>query len=311
MDAKRENDIDIVFTGDREKILKCADENNIDLMGAEIHDCPGVIDMEDDAKKVLDKNEKTSMSEGFKLLEEGADAFVSAGSTGALTVGGTMITKRIKGVKRPCIATVMPSMSNPVLFADCGANADCRAQFLCQFGEMGSLYMSKVMGVEEPRVALANNGTEPTKGNALAREAYQMMRECDFNFIGNIEARQIPFGDADVVIADGFSGNLIIKMYEGVAKALMGGISDIFNKNTFTKLCALGVMGGIKAMKKQFDYKEYGGAALLGIKKCVIKAHGSSDARAFKNAISQAIKFNNTNFISDIEEKFKEVSANE
>ncbi len=305
--AKKEYDVEIILTGSREKILRCADENNIDLTGIEISDCPGVISMEDDAKLVLDKENKTSMSEGFRLLNEEADAFVSAGSTAALTMGGTFITKRIKGVKRPCIASVMPSSKGPVMLADCGANADCRAQFLCQFAEMASLYMNKIFGIEEPRVGLANNGTEETKGNALAKETYPLLKECNVNFIGNIEARQIPFGDADVVVADGFSGNLILKMYEGVAKVLMNGISDIFHKNIISKVSALMVMGGINDMRKQFDYKEYGGAVLLGVNKCIIKAHGSSDAKAIKNAIRQAVKFVNTGLITELEQKFGEV----
>lgn len=298
---------DIVFVGDERKINECVKSNKIELKNAEIVNASGEpITMEDDAKAVLRKKSDSSMAKGFALLNEGkGDAFVSAGNTGAITVGATLITKRIKGVKRPCIATVMPSAKKPFLLLDCGANAECRPEFLYQFGTLGSLYMKHIMGVENPTVSLANNGTEETKGTPVLREAYQLMKNSDYNFIGNIEARQIPFGDSDVVVADGFSGNLILKMYEGVAKVLMGGIKDAFKKNIFTMLSAIGVMGGLNEMKKQFDYKEYGGAVLLGVQKPVIKAHGSADARTFKNAIKQAVWFLEKDLIKETEKVFE------
>ncbi len=304
--AVDEYGVDIILCGDEDKINKCVKDNNIVLKNTEIVDVKGVIEMTDDAKSVLKEKADSSMGVGFKLLNEGrGDAFVSAGNTGAVTVGATFITKRIKGVKRPCIASVMPSADKPFMLMDCGANAECRPEFLYQFGVMGSLYMKNILKVENPRVALANNGTEETKGTPVVKEAYELMKDADFNFIGNIEGRQIPYGDADVVVADGFTGNMILKTYEGVAKVLMDGIKGIFKKNIFTMLCAVGVGGGIKKMKKQFDYKEYGGAALLGVKKPVIKAHGSSDARSFKNAIKQAVWFLDYNLINEIEKAFE------
>ena len=160
------------------------------------------------------------------------------------------------------------------------------------------------MKVENPRVALANNGEENTKGTSTVKEAYKLMQNAPYNFVGNIEGRQIPFGDADVVVADGFTGNLILKTYEGVAKVLMNGIKNAFMKNTLSKISYLGVKSGIDDMKKQFDYKEYGGAVMLGVKKPVIKSHGSADARTFKNAIKQAIWFLDNNLISSIENEF-------
>ncbi len=304
--AVDEYGIDVVFTGNREKILRCAEQNGITLKNAEIADTDGIITMEDNAKSVLKEKADSSMGVGFRLLNEGAgDAFVSAGNTGAVTVGATLITKRIKGVKRPCIASVMPSAGKPFLLMDCGANSECRADFLYQFGLMGSLYMKTILKVENPRVALANNGTEETKGVPVVKEAYALMKNADYNFVGNIEGRQIPFGDADVVVADGFTGNLILKTYEGVAKVLMNGVKDIFKKNIMTKLCAVGVMGGINDMKKRFDYKEYGGAVMLGVRKPVVKAHGSADARTFKNAVKQAVWFLENNLIEEIEKAFE------
>ena len=297
---------EIILVGDEEKIKSCATENGLELEKMSIVNCSDVIDMCDDPTSVLKAKPDSSMAVGFRLLNEGAgDAFVSAGNTGAITVGATLITKRIKGVKRPAIASIMPSAKKPFLLMDCGANAECRADFLCQFGLLGSIYMKNVMKYDNPTVALANNGTEETKGTPVVKEAYALMKEAPYNFIGNIEGRQIPFGDADVVVADGFTGNLILKTYEGVAKVLMNGIKQAFYKNALSKVAYLGVRSGINDMKTQFDYKEYGGAVMLGVKKPVIKAHGSADARTFKNAIKQAVWFLETDLINKIEEELK------
>lgn len=300
--AVDEYGIDAVLVGDENKIKGCVKENSIELKNTEIVDAKGVITMHDDAKSVLKEKADSSMAVGFRLLNEGkGDAFVSAGNTGAVTVGATLITKRIKGVKRPAIASVMPSAKKPILLMDCGANSECRAEFLYQFGLMGSLYMKHILKYENPSVALANNGTEDTKGTPMVKEAYALMKNATYNFAGNIEGRRIPFGDADVIVADGFTGNIILKMYEGVAKVLMNGIKDAFMKNTLTKLSYLGVKSGIDDMKKQFDYKEYGGAVMLGVRKPVIKAHGSADAKTFKNAVKQAVWFLENDLISCIE----------
>lgn len=300
--AVDEYNIEAVLVGDENKIMKCVKDNNIVLKSTRIVDAKNVITMHDDAKSVLKEKADSSMAVGFKLLNDGeGEAFVSAGNTGAVTVGATLITKRIKGVKRPAIASVMPSAKKPILLMDCGANTECRPEFLYQFGLMGSLYMKHILKYPNPTVALANNGTEESKGTAEIKEAYALMKNAPYNFIGNIEGRQIPFGDADVVVADGFTGNIILKMYEGVAKALMGGIKQAFEKNIFSKLSYLGVKSGIDDMKKQFDYKEYGGAVMLGVKKPVVKAHGSADAKTFKNAIKQAVWFLENDLISCIE----------
>lgn len=305
--AVKELDVDIVLTGDKEKIEKCARENNISLERMEIEDCPDVITMEDDAKSVLKAKSNSSMAVGFRLLNEGrGDAFVSAGNTGAIAVGATLITKRIKGIIRPAIASVMPSVTTPFVLMDCGANAQCRSEMLCQFALLGSIYMEKIMGVKNPKVALANNGSESTKGTPLQIETYEKLSEGNVNFVGNIEGRAIPFGDADVVVADGFSGNLILKTYEGTAKALMGSIKNIFTRNLRSKLAYLAIKDGIDDLKTQFDYKEYGGAVMLGVKKPVIKSHGSADARTFKNAIRQAVLFLSHDLISTIENQLKE-----
>lgn len=297
---------ELVLLGDEAVINNCVKDNGIALKNTRIVNCTQVIDNCDDAKTVLRGKPDSSMAVGFRLLNDGeGDAFVSAGNTGAITVGATLITKRIKGVKRPAIASVMPSATKPFVLMDCGANAECKSEYLCQFGLLGSIYMQNIFGVPNPTVALANNGTEETKGTPVVKEAYQMMKNAPYNFVGNIEGRQIPFGDADVVVADGFTGNLILKTYEGVAKVLMQGIKDAFYKNTLSKLSYLGVRSGINDMKAQFDYKEYGGAVMLGVKKPVIKAHGSADARCFKNAVKQAVMFLKTDLINKIEKELQ------
>lgn len=300
--------IKAVLVGDEEKIKGCAAGNSISLENTEIVDAKGVITMHDNPKSVLKEKADSSLAVAFALLNEGrGDALVSAGNTGAITVGATFITKRIKGVKRPAIASIMPSADKPFLLMDCGANAECRAEFLYQFGIMGDLYMKKIMKVDRPRVALANNGEEETKGTPLVKEAYALMKKAPYNFIGNIEGRQIPYGDADVIVADGFTGNLILKTYEGVAKVLMNGIKQAFMKNTLSKISYLGVKSGLDDMKRQFDYKEYGGAVMLGVRKPVVKAHGSADARTFKNAIKQAVWFLENSLIDEIEKTLVEL----
>lgn len=303
--AVDEYDIEeILLVGDKQIIDNCVKENGIELKNTTIIPTTQVIENCDDAKMVLKGKPDSSMSVGFKMLSEGkGDAFVSAGNTGAITVGATLIIKRIKGVKRPAIASIMPSADKPFLLMDCGANAECKVEYLYQFGMLGSLYMKHIMKCDNPRVALANNGAEETKGTPIVKEAHQLMKSAPYNFVGNIEGRQIPYGDADVVVADGFTGNLILKTYEGVAKVLMQGIKDAFYKSTLSKLSYLGVRSGINDMKTQFDYKEYGGAVLLGVQRPVIKAHGSADARTFKNAVKQAVWFLQTDLISKIEEE--------
>lgn len=300
--AIEELSTEILLVGDEEKIKACMSANNIDL-SCQIVDTKIKMEMNDEATSILKEKKDSSMAVGMKLLADGkGDGFVSAGNTGALTVGATFIVKRIKGINRPAIASIMPTTKTPVLLMDCGANVECRGEMLSQFGAMGNVYMKKVMAVESPRIALANNGVEETKGTEAIKEAYQIMKKLDYNFIGNIEARQIPFGATDVVVADGFTGNIILKMYEGVAAAIMGQLKDIFYKNIKTKVAALILKSSLNEFKAQMDYKEYGGAVLLGIRKPVVKAHGSSDARSLKNAIRQAAKFAGTGVVEAIEE---------
>lgn len=299
--AVKELDVDIVLTGDEKKIRDCASDNNISLSRMEIIHTGEVMGMDDDPMTILKAKKNTSMGVGLTALANGeGDAFVSAGSTGALTAGAMFIVKRIKGVKRAALASVMPSNNGPVMLMDCGANVNCNEKVLNQFGAMGSIYMNRVLGIENPKVALANIGTEETKGGELQLNAYALMKQSDYNFIGNVEARDIPFGAADVVVADGFTGNIILKMYEGVAGALLSNIKDIFTASLKTKIAYLMVKPGLRSFKKKMDYTEFGGAPLLGIAKPVIKAHGSSNAKAIKNAVRQAVKFSEQGMIEEI-----------
>ena len=300
--ASKEYSVDIILCGDEDKIKTCSEKYGIDIHDCEILHAPSVIGVDEDPTLVVKGRTDSSMSIGLLALSEGrADAFVSAGSTAALVVGGNLIVKRIRGIKRAAIASVMPSADKPFMLMDSGANLDITPKSLVQFGMMGSIYMKRVMSVKSPRVALANIGVEENKGPELYREGYKLLAaQKDFDFTGNIEVRDIPYGGADVVVADGFTGNVILKMYEGVAGALMKNIKGIFMKNLITKIGALCVKGGVTEFKNKMDYKQYGGAPLLGLAKPVIKAHGSSDATAIKNAIRQAKYFSETGVISDI-----------
>ena len=301
-------EVTYLLAGDTEKIRKTAQENGISLEKMEILDAPDVITMEVHPREIMGKYKNSSMAVGLKALAEGkGDAFLSAGNTGALVVGSTLFVKRIKGIKRAALATVMPAMKGAFMLIDCGANVDCEAEYLQQFGIMGSIYMNKVVGVKNPRVGLANVGTEDIKGGALQQEAFGLLKDSPIHFIGNIEARDIPNGVADVVVADGFTGNVIIKLYEGVAMMLMKSIKGIFYTNWKTKFGAMLLKKEMYALKKKMDYNEYGGAPLLGIAKPVFKAHGSSGARAFCSAIGVTKKCVEGNVIGEITDALAQV----
>lgn len=305
VNARAELGVEITLVGDEKRIKACAKEHALDLSGLQIRHAATVIDMCEDPLAIVRKKKDCSMAVGLQMLADGqGDAFLSAGSTGALVVGGTMIVGRIKGVKRPALATVMPTTEQPVMFLDCGANSECRPEMLTQFAVMGSAYMQKILHVESPRVALVNIGTEESKGRDLERDAYKQLSSAPVRFIGNIEARQIPLGGADVVVTDGFTGNVLLKLCEGMAGFFSVEMKKIFSSGLKNKLGAMLVMPGIKGLKKKFDYSEYGGSPLLGTAKPVIKAHGSSDAKAFYNAIRQAKLFTETGVIEKIADTF-------
>lgn len=280
---------EILLVGNESTIKSVAEKNNISLSNMEISHADDVITMEDAATDIMKSKNNSSMAQGLRLLAEDAgDAFVSAGNSGALCVGATLIVKRIKGIKRCAFAPVIPSANGLFMLIDSGANVECRPEMLRQFGIMGYTYMKNIMTIENPRVALVNIGTESTKGDELRFEAFKLLKDTNINFVGNIEARDIMSDQADVIVCDGFTGNIILKFYEGMGKAIFGKFSEIFQKSFKNKLAASVLLPDIKAMKKHIDYKEYGGAPLIGISKSVFKAHGNSDAKTFKNAIRLA-----------------------
>lgn len=287
--AVQELGITVIAVGDEKAIQQVAQTGNIAMQGIEVVHASEVLGMDEEATDILRKKPDSSMAVAMKLLADGSgDALVSAGSTGALLVGSTMLVKRIKGIKRAAIGTVLPGSEKPWLLIDCGANVECRPDMLVQFAAMGTAYQEKVLGVKNPSVGLVNNGSEETKGTELQLAAYPLLQNSGLNFMGNIEARDVPSGKADVVVCDGFTGNIVLKLTEGVAKMFAGMVKQMFYKNAKTKLAGLMMKSELAGFKKSFDYAEYGGAPLLGIRKPVIKAHGSSNEKAIKNAIRQA-----------------------
>lgn len=300
--AVKEYEINIKLVGKKSIINKVIEENNICKNNIEIVDAPDVIDMDDKPGDIIRSKKDSSMALGLRMLANGeGDAFVSAGNSGALVMGATTIVKRIKGVKRPAFAPIIPKEDGFFMLIDCGANVDCKPNMLKQFAVMGSIYMEKVMKIKKPRVGLANVGTEENKGGDLQKQAFTILKESNnINFIGNIEARDIPVDAADVVVSDGFTGNIILKTYEGVASTLMKKIKEVLSKNIRTKLAASIVYSDFKKMKKELDYNEYGGAPVIGIRAPVFKAHGSSNADTFKNAIKLLISYVDENVVSEI-----------
>ncbi len=293
-------DVEIEIIGDENIISNTVVTHELSLADVRIHHAPDVIDMEDRPLSVVREKKDSSMSLGLRLLASGeTDAFVSAGNTGALVTGATLIVKRIPGINRAAIASILP-LSCPVLLMDSGANLTVTSDNIVQFAFMGAKYMEKIYGLERPRVGQLNNGTEYNKGNGLQVEAYQLLSESGLNFVGNIESKEAPFGICDVLVCDGFTGNIFLKAVEGMGKFLMGTMKDVLSTNIVTKASTLTMRAKIGEIKKQFDASEHGGAPILGISRPVIKAHGSSDATAIKNAIRQAIFFVETGINEDI-----------
>ncbi len=252
------------------------------------------------------RKKDSSITVGLNLVKKGeADAFVSAGSTGAVLVGGQLIVGRIKGVERPPLGVLIPTTKGVCLLVDNGANVDARSSHLVQFARMGSIYMENVVGVKNPRVALVNIGVEEEKGNALVKETYPLLKDCkDINFTGNIEAREIPHGGADVVVCEGFVGNVILKLYEGVGSALISKVKAGMMSSFRSKIGALLVKPALKQTLKSFDATEYGGAPLLGLNGLVVKTHGSSTAREVKNTIAQCVLFKEQDIVNKMKACF-------
>ena len=307
--AAKECGVEIILVGRGEDILKVLHEDGIaDLpAGVEIAHAEQVVDMCDNAATAFKDKKDSSLTVGLNLLRDGTgDAFVSAGSTGALLAGATLLVKRIRGIRRAAMAPVVPTGGGGAILIDCGATAECTPEYLLQFAFMGSYYAERVLGRPEPKVGLLNIGAEPSKGTALQKETYALLtkakEEGRINFVGNVEAREAVQGAVDVIVSDGYSGNIFLKTMEGTGLFLAKEIKKMFLKSLKTKIAALLVKDGIQDFKKLMDSGEVGGTALVGISKPVIKAHGSSDAYAVKNAIRQAVEFKKSGIIEDITE---------
>ena len=315
-DAAKDFGLQVVLVGRGEEILKVMEDHHISDLpaGVEIANADDVVDMHDDPARVVHQRKNSSMIVGLKKLSDGeGDAFVSAGSTGALLTGATLIVKRVKGIRRAAMGPAMPNKAGgKTVICDCGANAECTPEFLLQFGLVGSLYAKKQLGVENPRVGLLNIGTEDSKGTSLQKEAYSLLTEAHekglLNFVGNVESRDVPLGAVDVVVCDGFSGNVLLKAIEGTAMFMGSKLKHMFKKNIVTMLGALCVSGGLKDLMKMLDYREIGGTPFLGIRKCVIKAHGSSDRLAFRNAIRQAAEAAQSDITADLEQALARIA---
>ena len=310
----------VTLVGRGEEILNVLRKNGIEDLpaGLEIANAEDVIDMHDDPTRAIQRKKDSSMVVGLRMLVEGqGDAFISAGSTGALLTGATLIVKRVKGVRRAAMGPAMPNKTGgKTVILDCGANAECTPEFLLQFGLMGSLYAKKTFGVENPKVGLLNNGTEESKGTSLQKEAYALLTAAAqqglINFVGNVEARDVPLGAVDVVVCDGFAGNVLLKSIEGTAM-FMGSLMKhkIFKRSLLSKIGYLFCKKGVDEVMGMLDYRTIGGTEFLGIKKPVIKAHGASDSLAFRNAIRQAETAAANDISAELEQGLSQLAAKE
>ena len=307
--ANKAYGVDITLVGRGEEILKVLKDNGIQDLpaGVEIAHASEVVEMCDNPATAFREKKDSSLTVGLNLLKNGdGDAFVSAGSTGALLSAATLMVKRIRGIRRAALAPVVPTGGGGAVLIDCGATAEGTPEYLLQFAFMGSYYAERVLKRPEPKVGLLNIGAEPSKGTDLQRETHALLTEADkagrIHFVGNVEAREAVYGQVDVIVSDGYSGNIFLKTMEGTGGYMAKQLKAMFTKNIFTKLAAVLVADGIRSLKKSMDAGEVGGTALLGISRPVIKAHGSSDDFAIKNAIRQAQTFAASGIIDDITE---------
>ncbi|MBQ2696018.1 MAG: phosphate acyltransferase PlsX [Clostridia bacterium] len=283
---------EIILVGDEAKLKILLEKEDVRAGKISIRHASEVIQTGEPPVESIRKKKDSSLVVSLNMVKNGeADAVVSAGNTGSYLAGAFRYVGRMKGIMRPALTAVMPTVTNPCVILDVGANADCRPQHLVQFAHMGAIYAQQVLQIEKPRVALLNIGAEEEKGNSLTKETHALLKEEELNFIGNIEPRDVPYGMADVIVCDGFTGNVVIKLIEGTAGALFKMLKGVFYKNLSTKLAAAVLKPGLKTVKAKMDYSEYGGVPLLGLNGVVFKAHGSSDAKAFCNAVCAASEY--------------------
>ena len=308
LDAHKKHGVDILLVGRAADVLRAVEACGEKTLpaGVELKDASEVVEIADDPSTAFKMKKDSSLTVGLNLLKAGeGDAFVYAGSTGALLSGATLLVKRIRGIRRAAMGPVIPTFGGRAVLCDCGANAECTPEYLLQFAYLGNYYAKRVLGVEKPRVALLNIGAEEEKGDTLRHETYALLQAASeagrLRFTGNIEASDVMMGGADVVVADGFTGNVMLKSLEGTGKFLLKELKKMFLSSTKTKLAAALVKSDMADMKKLLDPSEIGGTPFLGISKPVIKAHGSSDARAICNAVLRAKEYAESGFIADIE----------
>lgn len=317
LQAAKELGVQVTLVGRGEDILEVLRRRGVQDLpeGMEIANADDVVDMHDDPASIIHKRKNSSMVVGLKMLADGqGDAFVSAGSTGALLTGATLLVKRVRGIRRAAMGPAMPNkLGGKTVILDCGANAECTPEFLLQFGLVGSLYAKKTLGVETPKVGLLNIGTEDSKGTELQKQAHALLTQASeqglLHFVGNVEARDVPLGAVDVVVCDGFSGNVLLKSIEGTAMFMGSLMKRMFKKNLLTMLGALFCRSGIRELMGMLDYREIGGTPFLGIRKPVIKAHGSSDALAFRNAIRQAMEAAGNDLSGELEQGLQKLAS--
>jgi len=298
-----------------QKVKEFYDKENISEISTrlKIYNTTETIEMEDTPTQAIKHKKDSSMVVGFNLLKEGkGDVFISAGNSGALLTGATLLVGRIKGIDRPALAGILPAYKSRLVLMDCGANTNCKPINILQFAQMASIYLETTIGVKNPKVGLLNIGTEETKGNELTKESYQLLKqksnELNINFIGNIEGRDAFSGEVDIVVTDGFTGNIFLKAVEGLGKFVKRTLSESLKKNIISKIAALPSMPAIKRFSKSVDYKEYGGALFLGVKKPVVKAHGSSDEKLFEFTIKQAEQFVKNKAVDKMIEEFEQIN---
>ena len=301
------NNVKVMLVGIEDVVRQELSKYDYNEAQIEVVNATEVIETAEPPVMAIRKKKDSSIVVALELVKAGkADAFVSAGSTGAVLVGGQLLIGKIKGVKRAPLAPLLPTEKGVSLLIDCGANVDARPDHLVQFAQMGSLYMRDVVGVENPRVAIVNIGAEEEKGNALVKETMPLLKKCEnINFIGSIESRDIPRGDADVIVCEAFVGNVILKLYEGLASTLIGVIKKGLLSTLKSKIGAALALPALKKTLKSFDASEYGGAPLLGLNGLVVKTHGSSTAKEIKNSILQCVSFNEENITSKIKENIE------
>lgn len=312
--AAREFGHEYVLVGDEAKIRELIKQEKAEELPIDIRATTEIVDMHDDPSRVLRRKKDSSMAVAFNMLKNGeGDAMVSAGNTGAQLSGATLIVKRIRGIRRAALPTLLPRKGGgKVLLIDSGANVECTAEYLLQFAFMGSFYMQKVIGIDSPRVGLVNNGAEDTKGDALRLEAYALLKKAGdegrINFVGNVEGSDVFKGACDVAVTDGFTGNVMLKTVEGVASFMGSEIKHMFLRNVKTKLAYLLLKPALKDFMKLMDASEVGGAPFLGVEKPVFKAHGGSDARAIRSAVLQAIRYTDGHVVEAIKDNIEQMT---